>query len=96
MSYHAGRFTLSGIAQAEERIAYAMSITPEGPTFLELIKTDGCYVVRSHDLAGALKGAWPPPPRVLGAAYARGHVAELWLRLTADATTAWEMERGRL
>ena len=96
MTYFTDRHALSGISEAETRLAYAMTVTPCGPTFVELIKTDGCFVIREHDLAGALRGEEPPPPAVLGAAYSAHHIAAMWERLAGDATTAYELERGRL
>ncbi len=82
--YFEGRHALQGIAEAEERIAFAM--TPA--TFTELVKADGCYVIREHDF-------FDGNTYTLGAAYSASHTAACWLKLTGDYYTHLDLIAGR-
>ncbi len=84
-SYHDDPHALSGIARAEERIAFA--VTPA--TFMELVRVSGCMVIREHDL-------FDGNIYVLGAAYSTAHIAGLWLELTGDEQTAYCLTQGYL
>lgn len=84
------KHALAGIAACEERLAFALGSDAEGrPTFMELIRTDGCCVVRAWDVF-----ALEDPPVILFAAFSTCLAAKRWSQLANDPVGAYRLERG--